>query len=969
MDSVDIRTVQAEYRRVTKMAETLTYGTLVLPYKEDITWPARKATRATELEQWVIDGDRIVQDAVEQFSALRIGEAKTLIAGTGAGKSTRMPYEICAGHSVNGLVLLPTNALAYHVFTYVIRQAMDAWGNAVRITLLRSDEPVSEFDRPTLYFAAASDFLGRLARSPGLHTRLKLGFVYLDESHEAFPSYWFMKQLLALGEFNNTRVFYGTATGSDVVSMEHQNRGRKVITLSERMFPLGNPSGLAPNMPMHHSKITASTMIFLPGDKEINAFKAYYEMHDIPVLVYCNSSSSKDLITLQEKSRSLKLFVLLTTSLMQTGYTVDVTNVIDPGVVDELQYDMQMARVHFARRNVTEKERVQRAGRVGRIRAGTVVQSDCPPSPNTDELAPEKAIYIYLWSIVFNIEINEPRIAVFSEIIGEITPRVAAMLLNARMPPYLLIPYLAKDGYAKGWARGLKYLNQKGEVFESTEDISSKVQDWPEYNTGPAIYVDKAKTFRSRIDFPEDWYVVPYVAWYAYTNATVNLPGINSARSIISAATERSAVTSWRDSRTTVAKVRADQSVRPLTLMSMDDLSHARFSALQSTNRQPVVPEETITPPQSPPSVYESVSRWREEVVSTPRSPRSRRVSIHARSDVSSTDQPDLVLKQVDPKKHRFDKFYPMDADARETYLNRETPDQLDYERYNQLVNVKAVFSALGNDQYQRAELQRDFFVSLVRVHNTALGARAQGKARVGERRFFGSRETGKAKFDQRVNETAVLLYACHIESFFVGIDVRSRHAMLIDENFSPSFDHDEAIAQMSLMLGNPDVRDKVQSLANMAVAVRDAGRVMGSAWLLYGRVYTPYHVVIRDDKRIPFVPEGSRVVHQDESADVYVYIHPYLNGRLMPRFRPVNDGEEVYVVAIDPCTESVTTFGVYHVYGDDALIMMDKVLANGYSGSLVVALRDGAVLGMYVGYFDSVGGVQHSRVTALDVY
>lgn len=959
-------------------AACLTYGSMVFPYNSDVVWPERRAARTAAPLQWALERDTFETEVVKQYASMAAGEVRELIAGTGVGKSTRMPYCLSQAHGVNGLLLAPNHTLPLHNVTYLTK-AFAEMGGEVSVTELRSKHLLIPMQTPCVYYASAATFLGRLATHPKLLQQLQIAYVYLDESHSITPDYKFFPYLLQTGCLEGIKVFYGTATGKGSMNMESGGVGRKVKAVSEKDMSVSSTTAVTERSPLHYTRVNSRTVIHLANDKEITNWGNYYDQHDIPVFMCKMANGTSPIPRIVDYLNTYPLCAVLVYGNMRYGYTHNADTSICSGYESIVVTDFRAADVSVQRVPVTQSMRVQTMGRVGRFKPGEGYYADVDTRSEEQDMSDDVAFYVYLWAIVFNIRINDPRISSYSDVTGELSTKAAAILLHSRLPPALLLPYLGNDGFYGRWANIADYvLYTKIGSCQDVADVNTS--SWTVHHTGPVDYSTASIEYRSLIKFPKQWEVIAAYAWSLHQGASNTFPGMR-ARSVISAApsvvtrvdprASRFSVDTYASHTTKKPASRAPSVERPVTPLRRQSvatrattadimLGVPRFDTVKSIysarDTMPPVHDVAMRPVIDPMSslTRRDIESWHASVtrITPPTSPKMNRVGSEA-----SDDRDKMRLKQVDPVKYKYCKLYPMDALYFERLMDSETFTSEDRSHLNSLLTGRKNIVSLDHDR------QGEFFLSVIRLHNHSVALRAQLAANV--RTTFMERVViavagDKSRADEDVIESAKMLAAFQLQSWYVGVDRRSLRSSE-GELLTPDYDYDETRARVMMSLGDANVVTLITNILRHSVPLHIGGKYVCNAWSFNDKVLTVSHAF--ENVSDIMYPMALSLVHDSDEHDFAIF---QASGTLPYSFRfrdPVAPREEVYLLAYDAVGARMMVLGDYMLVAGNDIALLHGSIEKGGSGALVVAVSDGCIVGMYVSYYGESRGTPISNV------
>lgn len=122
------------------------------------------------------------------------------------------------------------------------------------------------------------------------------------------------------------------------------------------------------------------TCVFTPNDRDAKSLAAKYS--GIPVFSVTTSNYAKQIPIIKS---TLGPILIFSSPVMQTGMTIDLDVVIDLGLSNGITFKPSkvISHINITRVNSTFLERIQRRGRVGRLRRGIYISSNNSYSPET----------------------------------------------------------------------------------------------------------------------------------------------------------------------------------------------------------------------------------------------------------------------------------------------------------------------------------------------------------------------------------------------------------------------------------------------------------------------------------------------------------------------------------------------------------------------------------------------------------
>jgi hypothetical protein len=935
----------------------------------------------------LLERETFERDVVSQYAALENGVVRELIAGTGVGKSTVMPFRIAVGMQVNGLVLVPDATYALRTIKYLVPK-LQAEGGRVRAALLRSSHFTDPPQGPVVYFCDADTFLGHLAVRPTVLVDLGVEFIYLDESHVMSGAYAFFKLAVSAGIIRNCKVFYGTATAEADLSMESGGVGRTVQKVRQADFTVDQPYSTPRQSPFSRESIQDKTLLILANDTEIETWARYYGSKDIPTYCCYQALGHKVENGIDEFLAKWPVCVLLATHKFRTSVTLNIDTVLCSGYKSVLDEDYANAVVTVKRLPITKQEQTQACGRVGRFKHGRAfyVDVDCSVAPT--ELPDSQAFYLFLWCAVFSVQTNDTLITQFSALFPTpITQLAAAILLHCRLPPYLMTPYVGDEGFFSGWSTVASYVLYSHGGVEGGDYSPVMTDTWEEYTTGVVPYLSVPMRFKSFIRFPKEWYVIPAYAWALFQGSDMRAGLMRAGSVISSASTVRRAVrpevtqsrlslasasshTLWTSGRSeqSVADLRRPPGVsaplhrqsvtsavtgtRTLDVPGFEAVHTAYAASVRDSLPVVVAPRQHRRETSVETIPRHDIHGWSSQVmgaepVSPPRYDVMTRVS-----SGSSEDRKAIKLKQVNPVKAKYNKFYPMDLKLFDTFVLREADDHRDRGRVAKLLNGKENINNMRSEATSRKERQAEYFLSVIRVHNASLSQKYQIAANVTTSLVakIQIKVNGDAQsVEKTITETAKLLEAFHLESYFVGVDSRARRSSVGSRSTaSPDYDYEETRAAIMLSLGPTYVVELLECYLRMHVPFDKNGNHIANAWQMNNVIVTAYHAY--DDTKQK--PEGAESILYESEDDDFIVFSANTHNLVEATFRVATSEESVYVVTYDKVQDTCVVIGDYTFRPAGDIAYVETELVKGASASLIVSVLDGAILGMYVSYF-----------------
>lgn len=969
-----------------RLVRGLGFGVRRTPYSVDAIPALKRGVRPSPLSQWLVDGATLEASIVDKYPTMQPGVVKQMMAGTGVGKSTTVPCIIASKFGQVVICLLPEDPSPDRTVGYVEGKVAAKYGLQGSISVLRGADVGGKGKTrgAHVYYTTLGDMLAFMASTPDVMEVLGASCVIVDESHIKNPQYVFFRYLVAAGYFKTVKVFYMSATAADDVSME-QNSLRKTIEYEPNDLP-DTPGATGVRSPAHYSHVVNRTLIFVGHDREFELWQRYYDSHDIPCMSYGYSNGVTAMSGVDKFLDENSVGVVLTTGVLQSSYTLNVDTVVCLGYSARITSDFSNGDVTVSRIPVSKPDQIQRAGRVGRFKAGNAHVAKVRYSQPISEDDPDVACYIYLWCRMFGLEVKHPTIAMFSELYADYDLSVIGDMLTSVIPPLMMVPYYHDTGVYCGWERAMASLNSTRIITSSSVGNEVKANDWPQRTFVHDSLGTEVKVFRSRANYGDDFTILAYHLWALYVDDDGHDAGSISATVYDPVSSGKKAALR-RVTTTGKPKHYRHNSDRRYTTASVVDIDISTYDGTATKSKTdlpavPVIPSEFRTTPnplsrvssagtsdtsQTLPKYELSPSPITEEIeVDTERF--SNVMSWDDRRSISSSSSKDLdviKLRQCSAIKYCGEYLYPMDAALLKLFREAFAVTRVDDTRVNQLLAGTRTFSRSTRETNTLRVNQAEDFLSLLRVHRASIGAVLQLSAvRYEKRNFFGvtrlftpSAETLQSK----ITRLAQLIDVCGLEDYKVGRRLSKRHCGS-DSVTDPtaalelrSIEADFALRNSPLMVAR-----NVKELATGHVPVTRDGVFDGNAWYVDDKLLSSWHLFenMRPDmvNRFMTVSDPSRRV----SDDVVVY-------RMDP-------GGAKAVLRVPVPGEFVGILGGHTKHVDPRLYGYHRVLpyVQNYaiqgayyptmSGSLVVAYNDAAVVGTYTGRIGKVDGKIYSR-------
>lgn len=200
------------------------------------------------------------------------------------------------------------------------------------------------------------------------------GYILIDESHQ--PDH--LTQHL-IRRMANPQNFFLTSATSDHFTADPKQTLHPVTDMFDDRYTL-QALYLGSPLPFLSQKPSGfRTCVFVPNDRDATSLAKRYS--GIPVFPVTTSNYAQQVPLIQSTKGPVLLFA---SPVMQTGVTLDLDVVIDLGLSNNVSFQEKsnISHINVTRVNSTFLERVQRRGRVGRLKRGIYVSANNSFSKN-----------------------------------------------------------------------------------------------------------------------------------------------------------------------------------------------------------------------------------------------------------------------------------------------------------------------------------------------------------------------------------------------------------------------------------------------------------------------------------------------------------------------------------------------------------------------------------------------------------
>jgi len=985
----EIHTFEENVKRAIRAAMALGYTVRHNPYNPDVTWPPMKSVKPAPVKTWFVPSVGMNEAVSRALPTMDAGVVKQLMAGTAAGKTTALPLHLTATLQMGIVVLVPFVGLSQHVARYV-QQIAVTFGLKDAVYELSSDASKSTGKVPALYYASIGEFTAQLCYNPKLLTDLSVSLIMLDESHVTRPEYIIFNRLIAGSDiFTNVKLLFAsaTATGASDVSREDTSK-RTLVQIPGEIKPGTLPDQHPADSPFHHANVNSRTMMFLADDRQFPQWLEYFTQHDIPAMGYGYCDRVSNLKHIEKFFQDNNVCVLLTTSVIETGFTYAINVVLDDGQVLTPRWNPAQGKYMTVRERVTKAVAIQRAGRAGRIILGGIAYQHVGGNGiGIHEVDPENAQVVYLWSRMFNMHFNDPKIAVFEQFFGKLSLEMIGTLLTCAFPPVIACSYIADDGVFSGWERAFKVLmSTANPIPRSNQDNGALIRDWgartiPSFDPEQPGVMD----YKSKLELSWPYDVIACYMWGMYQDSTAE--EVSDTVTIY-----RGGTTKRVASRRRPSKPLSPPPVPEVPKEFKDKVAKyvARADTVFTVGKDIPKPRNISAPKKPATEAYSSEDDDVEEVVRDFEPPATllREVTpavakahipmygetsrVQSWSDKSSSSNGNVEaadLKKIrHPSKHWRELLFPYDADLLGRFNDDQSATRTDARRYKDLLAGSKEFATLSRDTSELRRRQTEYVLSMLRIHRAALLGMMQASVGMDEKRrsllqvLFGGEDSKADHYAKQARYAAGFLEMTITLGYEYAVNKRKHHSAsgvdVIDLRRLRN------LAKFALEHGPVVVVQRVAALAEFRapfpLRASWGTMVIAQAWSMNNRLFAPLHAYqdLTEGVQKRWTVDTSRQVSV-EDEDTVVFCDA---SDACPWRKPV-DKEYVYLARYDPVTSQMCTYGfsMTHV-GSQDIAYVQCSLVKGYSGSLVVSATDGYILGMYIGQSQLLEGVVYSR-------
>lgn len=261
----------------------------------------------------------------------RIPSIILFYGATGVGKTTALPVAL-ARHLGSITVLVDSTALASSMTRYMTHH-------------------------PNVKYTTKLDYILNPVN----------GYVLVDESHNSdHLTNHIINRLIKPG------LAFLTSATSVNASADPKSTKFPITEILDSRYTLENVCKQAPLPYLEPSTSGYRTIVFTPNDRDASHLASLYSGIPVFSITYTNIATSVP--SIQATTGPILIF---SSPVAQTGFTLDLDVVIDLGLSNSVRFDKVSNRtdISICRSPSTHLERLQRRGRVGRLRRGIYVSS------------------------------------------------------------------------------------------------------------------------------------------------------------------------------------------------------------------------------------------------------------------------------------------------------------------------------------------------------------------------------------------------------------------------------------------------------------------------------------------------------------------------------------------------------------------------------------------------------------------
>lgn len=343
---------------------------------------------------------------------------------TGAGKTTRIPFELYRVMAKTIVVIQPTGLLARAAFDYVSRARPEA----------KFYDGRGPFPSGVVYTSARS-VLQLLATGQGIS-----GYVYLDESHTKTPEYVVL--CLLMQKFKLSGALVSATHGPEVLFGAKRQHDIGVTLIEAR----GDMSGLLNLLSTHFSpeRVVNRVILFVPDNDAVECavrvFKGF-----VPYVSFRYGDGHQRFAEIVRFMTHESPRILITVDVLSTGVTIPADTVWDFGMTIGANFSGPPYAMSIQWFVAAVGDIEQRKGRVGRLSAGKYVGVRRDYRGETDSFGPSDVYRMFAWLKLLGAE---PPLAMRKQYpaMGKMSNTLAAAILSCPLHPMMVRPFFDTEG-------------------------------------------------------------------------------------------------------------------------------------------------------------------------------------------------------------------------------------------------------------------------------------------------------------------------------------------------------------------------------------------------------------------------------------------------------------------------------------------------------------------------------------------
>nr|ANQ33994.1 polyprotein [Iranian johnsongrass mosaic virus] len=358
-------------------------------------------------------------------------EREFLLRGAvGSGKSTGLPYHL----SLRGKVLMlePTRPLAENV----CRQLQGAPFNVSPTLQMRG---LSSFGSTPISIMTSGFALHLYANNPD-----KLNgydFIIFDECH--IPDASAMAFYCLIKEYNfNGKILKVSATppGRELeFSTQHPVEIHKCENLTHSQFAMELGTGSLADATKYGNNI----LVYVASYNEVDSLaRALSEKH-YNVIKVDGRTMKHNVNGIQTTGTDSRKCFVVATNIIENGVTLDVDVVVDFGLKVTADLDVDNRAVIYKKTNISFGERIQRLGRVGRTKPGTVIRAGVTMK-GVQEIPSMIATDAAFLCFAYGLKVITHNVSTTH--LAKCTVKQARTMMQFELSPFLMVELVKYDG-------------------------------------------------------------------------------------------------------------------------------------------------------------------------------------------------------------------------------------------------------------------------------------------------------------------------------------------------------------------------------------------------------------------------------------------------------------------------------------------------------------------------------------------